>query len=113
MKRTLIFIAEDDQPVSISFEKVNNLLDRYPYGVWNIKTNEVLVTSYGWDIVEMYKDNPRKLRILMDRLWKWDSDREVIIDVNVTDDNKPDQRKMIVTKELFKRVIKITNFLEQ
>ncbi len=39
-------------------------------GVWNTDTNQALDDSPSWDMIELHKNNPRKLKVLMDKMTK-------------------------------------------
>jgi hypothetical protein len=61
---TIIFIAEDGQPVSIRFIRNENLNSSHTYGSWNTDTNTIELNENGWNIFETYRKEIRKLKPL-------------------------------------------------
>lgn len=45
-------------------------VDGYTGGVWKTDTNQILVDSHFWDMIELHNNNPRKLKVLMDKMTK-------------------------------------------
>lgn len=68
---TIIFIAEDGDPVNIKFSRNEILNESHQYGKWNIDTNEIELNNNGWGIFETYRKEIRKLKVLLEMLEKF------------------------------------------
>lgn len=64
---TIIFLDDNNEPVSISFRKNYDL---YPdtVGTWNINNNQVELNSESWEYFKANRNNIRRLRPLLEKL---------------------------------------------
>jgi|GEM_PF-4851565 len=67
---TIIFIAEDGQPVQLSFSRNEDLNDTNKYGTWNTNDNTIELNDAGWQYFQTYRKEVRKLKPLLDQLQK-------------------------------------------
>lgn len=67
---TIIFIADNGEPVTIKFSRNEELNGNYEFGKWNIITNSIELNEDGWKIFENYRQEIRKLKPLLSRLIK-------------------------------------------
>jgi hypothetical protein len=67
---TIIFIAEDGDPVSLRFSRNEELNTSHSYGKWNTHTNAIELNDTGWRIFEMHRKEIRKLKPLLELLEK-------------------------------------------
>lgn len=67
---TIIFIADDGEPVTLSFSRNVDLNNSYEFGKWNVFTNLVELNEDGWRIFETYRQEIRKLKPLLAGLVK-------------------------------------------
>jgi hypothetical protein len=70
---TIIFIAEDGDPVHLTFNKNEGLNKSHQYGKWNMNTNAIELNDEGWRIFEMYRKEIRKLKPLLELLEKFEN----------------------------------------
>lgn len=68
---TIIFIAEDGEPVSIRFSRNENLNTSHQYGKWNINTNAIELNDAGWQVFQTHRKEIRKLKPLLEMLEKF------------------------------------------
>lgn len=67
---TIIFIADDGDPVHVSFSKTDDLNTTHEYGKWYTNTNRVELNDRGWQIFQLYRKEIRKLKPLLQLLEK-------------------------------------------
>ncbi|MCW3082557.1 hypothetical protein [Segetibacter sp.] len=67
---TIIFIAEDGNPVSLRFSRNEDLNTSHQYGKWNLDNNAIELNDAGWLIFEMHRKEIRKLKPLLELLEK-------------------------------------------
>jgi hypothetical protein len=67
---TIIFIADNEEPISISFSRNTDLNSSHEYGRWNVHTNAIELNDNGWRIFEANRREVRKLKPLLDQLEK-------------------------------------------
>ena len=67
---TIIFIAEDGDPVNMRFSRNEALNESHEYGKWNLDTNEIELNDNGWRVFETYRKEIRKLKPLLEMLEK-------------------------------------------
>ena len=68
---TIIFISDEQEAVSISFSRNEDLNTSHRYGKWNVDTNAVELNDAGWSIFEQYRKEIRKLKPLLEMLEKF------------------------------------------
>lgn len=68
---TIIFIADNGEPVNIRFSRNDQLSQQVLFGKWNLDNNEIELNEAGWRIFETYRTEIRKLKPLLDRLDKF------------------------------------------
>ncbi|GEO11282.1 hypothetical protein [Segetibacter aerophilus] len=67
---TIIFIAEDGEPVSMRFSRNEDLNTSHSFGKWNMDTNDIELNDTGWRIFETHRKEIRKLKPLLEMLEK-------------------------------------------
>jgi hypothetical protein len=67
---TLIFIADNGEPIHITFNKNQHLNKTHSYGTWTVSTNYIELNDKGWEIFQTHRKEIRKLKPLLEQLIK-------------------------------------------
>ena len=67
---TIIFLADNGEPVNLRLSKNPELNSTHNYGTWDHATNNIELNEKGWQMFELYRKEIRKLKPMLAQLEK-------------------------------------------